>query len=39
MQVGNPVAYSVCKVTPDNMKHWMCVHREEFVSCNSILTI
>jgi len=37
MQVGIPVAYNVYEVKPDNTNHWICVHREEFVSCDSIL--
>jgi len=37
MQVGIPLTYSVCEVKPDNTNHWICVHREEFVSCDSIL--
>jgi len=36
MQVGIPVAYNVCAVKPDNINHWLCVHREEFVSCDSV---
>ena len=38
MQVGIPVAYNVCEVKPDNINHWICVNREEFVSCDSILS-
>jgi len=30
MQVGIPVAYSVCEVKLDKINHWMCVHREDF---------
>ena len=37
MQVGIPVAYSVCKVKPYKIKHWICVHREDFVSCDGTL--
>jgi len=37
MQVGIPVAYNVCEVKPDNINQWICVHREEFVSCDIIL--
>jgi hypothetical protein len=36
MQVGIPVDYNVCEVKPDNINHWICVQREEFVSCDSI---
>ena len=39
MQVGIPFAYNVCEVKPDNMNHWICVHREEFVNCNSTLKL
>jgi hypothetical protein len=37
MQFGIPVSYNVCEVNPDNINHWICVHREEFVSCDSII--
>ena len=37
MQVGIPVAYNVCEVKPDNINHWICVQRVEFISCDSIL--
>jgi hypothetical protein len=37
MQVGIPVAYNVCEVKPDKINHWICVCREEFVSCDIIL--
>ena len=37
MPIGIPVTYSVCEVKPDNINHWVCVHREEFVSCDSAL--
>ena len=37
MQVRIPVAYNVREVKPDNVNHWICVHREEFVSCDSII--
>jgi hypothetical protein len=37
MQVGIQVAYNVCEVNPDNINHWICVNREEFVSSDSIL--
>ena len=30
MQVGIPVAYSVCEVKPDNINHWICVYRGDF---------
>jgi len=30
MQVGIPVAYSVCEVKPDNINHLLCAHREDF---------
>ena len=39
MQVGIPVAYNVCEVKPDNINHSICVQREEFVSCDSILKL
>jgi len=31
MQVGIPVAYNVCEVKLDQINHWMCVHREDFL--------
>ena len=37
MQVRIPVAYNVCEVKPDNINHWLCVYREEFVSCDSTI--
>jgi len=37
MQIGIPVAYNVCEVKPDNINHWMYVHRGDFVSCDSVL--
>ena len=37
MQVGIPVAYNVCEVKLDKMSHWICVHRENFVSSDGIL--
>jgi hypothetical protein len=37
MQLGIPVSYNVCEVKPDNINHWICVYREEFVSCDSII--
>ena len=37
MQVGFPVAYNICEVKPDNTDRWICVNREEFISCDSIL--
>ena len=37
MQVAIPVAYNVCEVKPDNINRWICVQREEIVSCDSIL--
>ena len=37
MQVRIPVAYNVCKVKPDNINHWICVYREEFVTCVSLI--
>ena len=30
MQVGIPVAYSVCEVKLDKISHLLCVHREDF---------
>jgi len=30
MQVGIPVAYSVCEVKLDKTDHWICVHIEDF---------
>jgi len=30
MQVGIPIAYNVCEVKPDKIKHWVCVNREDF---------
>jgi hypothetical protein len=39
MQVGIPVAYSVCEVKPDNINHWICVQEEEFISFDSILKL
>jgi len=30
MQVGIPVAYSVCEVKLDKINHWICVQREDF---------
>ena len=27
----------MCEVKPDNTNHWVCVQREEFVTCDSIL--
>ena len=30
MQIGIPVAYNVCEVKPDNINHWIYVHREDF---------
>ena len=39
MQVGIPVAYNVCEAKPDNINYWICVHREEFVGCDSILKL
>ena len=39
MQVGIPVAYNVCEVKPDNVNHSICVNREEFVSCDSVLKL
>ena len=39
MQFGISVAYNIREVKPDNIKHWICVHREEFVSCDSILKL
>ena len=38
MQVVMPVAYNACEVKPDNINHWLCVYREEFVRCDSIIT-
>ena len=32
MQVGIPFAYSVCEVKLDKIDHWICAHREDFVS-------
>jgi len=29
MQVGIPVAYSVCEVKLDKINHWICVQRED----------
>jgi len=37
MQVGIPVAYSVCEVKLDKINHWICVYREDFSSCDGIL--
>ena len=34
MQVRIPVAYKVCEVKPVN---WICVYREEFISCGIII--
>jgi len=28
MQVGIPVAYSVCEEKLGKINHWICVHRE-----------
>jgi hypothetical protein len=39
MQVGIAVAYKVCEVKPDNINHWICVHREDFVSCDNTLKL
>ena len=39
MQVGIPVAYNVCEVKPDNINHWICVYRGEFVSCDTTLKL
>ena len=39
MQFGIAVTYNVCEVKPDNIKHWIYVHREEFVGCGSILNL
>jgi len=36
MQGGIPVSYNVCEVKPDNTDRWICVHRDEFVSCDGI---
>jgi len=30
MQVGIPVAYSVCEVKLDKIDHWFCVQIEDF---------
>jgi hypothetical protein len=38
MQVGVPLAYNVCEVKHDNINKWICLHREEFVICDSILS-
>ena len=37
MQVRIPVAYNVCEVKPDNINHWICVYREEFVGYDSTI--
>ena len=39
MQVGIPIAYNVYEVKTDNIKYWLCVGREEFVSSDSILKL
>jgi len=39
MQVGISVAYNVCEVKRGNLNHWICVHREEYASCDSILRL
>ena len=31
MQVGIPVAYSVCEVKLGKINHWICVHTEDFI--------
>jgi len=31
MQVGIPVAYSVCEVKLGKINHWVCVQREDFL--------
>jgi len=31
MQVGIPAAYSVCEVKLDQINHWICVYREDFL--------
>ena len=36
MQVGIPVAYSLCEVKPDSINHWIYVRREEFVSLSGL---
>jgi len=37
MQIGIPVVYNVCEVKPDTINNWICAHREDFVTCDSIL--
>ena len=31
MQVGIPVAYSVCEVKLDKINHWLCVYTEKYI--------
>jgi hypothetical protein len=39
MQLGIPVAYNIREGKPDNINHWIRVHREEFVSYDSTCTL